>query len=263
MGRPELCFIAAMPTAAAKATHTSSQQFLSLVAYPRRHDTDCRQAGRLPGVQVAYEAVIGLETHVQLATRSKAFCACANEYGVAPNSRVCPVCSGQPGALPVLNAEAVRLGVLTGLALNCKVATTSKFDRKHYFYADLPKGYQISQYDVPLAHGGALDVVWLEDERQGKKKTVKALRSKTIGITRHVPAGLRTQACPLVVLAGTCPLLHQACQTSVSPPPPHIGCSKASAAHTMCAHLLRRAPLIRWRFLQVFAAMIPLPDERG
>ena len=94
-------------------------------------------------MQTEYEAVIGIETHVQLLTRSKAFCSCANEYGAPANTLVCPVCSGQPGALPVLNSEVVRLGVLAGLALNCDIAAVSKFDRKQYFYPDLPKGYQV------------------------------------------------------------------------------------------------------------------------
>lgn len=136
-----------------------------------------------PCVQTEYEAVIGIETHVQLATQSKAFCACKNEYGAAPNTHVCPVCSGQPGALPVLNSECVRLGTLAGLALNCTIASTSKFDRKQYFYPDLPKGYQISQYDEPLCADGHLTVEWQEEEKRGKK-TKKVMKSKTIGITR-------------------------------------------------------------------------------
>ena len=146
--------------------------------------TRCKcQAPTRRAVQVAYEAVIGIETHVQLRTRTKAFCACANEYGAPPNSHVCPVCSGQPGALPTLNQQVVRLGVLTGLALNCEIAAQSKFDRKQYFYADLPKGYQISQYDVPICGAGSLDIQWQEDEKVGKK-TKKVMRYKTIGITR-------------------------------------------------------------------------------
>ncbi len=102
------------------------------------------------------EPVIGLEVHVQLATRSKLFCRCEARFGAPPNSLTCPVCSGQPGTLPVLNAEALRLGVLAGLALGGRIATRTKFDRKNYFYPDLPKGYQISQYDQPLCEGGEL-----------------------------------------------------------------------------------------------------------
>lgn len=135
-------------------------------------------------MQVTYEPVIGIETHVQLNTKSKAFCPCPNEYGAKPNTHVCPVCTGQPGALPVVNTEATRLGILAGLALNCKIANLSKFDRKQYFYPDLPKGYQISQYDEPLCENGSLDILWKEEVKQGKKKK-KITRTKTIGITRY------------------------------------------------------------------------------
>lgn len=130
-----------------------------------------------------YESVIGIETHVQLKTDTKAFCSCRNEYGAPPNVHVCPVCTGQPGALPVANAEAVRLGVLAGLALNCTIARLSKFDRKQYFYPDLPKGYQISQFDEPLCYDGSVDIFWQESQKVGKK-TKKVLKEKTIGITR-------------------------------------------------------------------------------
>jgi aspartyl-tRNA(Asn)/glutamyl-tRNA(Gln) amidotransferase subunit B len=103
-----------------------------------------------------YEAVIGLEIHVQLATRTKMFCGCELSFGEPPNTRTCPVCLGLPGALPVANAEAIRLGLMIGLALDCELAPTSIFHRKNYFYPDLPKGYQISQYDEPLCRGGHL-----------------------------------------------------------------------------------------------------------
>jgi aspartyl-tRNA(Asn)/glutamyl-tRNA(Gln) amidotransferase subunit B len=104
----------------------------------------------------AWEAVIGLEVHVQLRTRTKLFCRCANRYGAEPNSLVCEVCLGYPGALPVANREAVDLAVRLALALGCEVRERSVFARKNYFYPDLPKGYQISQYDQPLAEGGLL-----------------------------------------------------------------------------------------------------------
>ena len=104
-----------------------------------------------------WEPVIGLEVHVQLATRSKMFCRCESRFGAPPNTLVCPICTAQPGTLPALNAEALRLGILAGLSLGCTIAARTKFDRKNYFYPDLPKGYQISQYDRPLCSGGALE----------------------------------------------------------------------------------------------------------
>jgi aspartyl-tRNA(Asn)/glutamyl-tRNA(Gln) amidotransferase subunit B len=104
-----------------------------------------------------YEAVIGLETHVQLKTKSKMWCGCANEFGAPPNTHVCPVCLGLPGVLPVANEEALRLTALTGLLLNCSVSRFAKFDRKNYFYPDMPKNYQITQYDKPSTIGGFVE----------------------------------------------------------------------------------------------------------
>ncbi len=105
-----------------------------------------------------YHAVIGLEFHVHLATRTKMFCSCRVTYGEEPNTHTCPVCLGHPGALPVTNEKAVELGVMAGLALNCEVAPRAIFARKNYFYPDLPKGYQISQFDAPICTNGHLDV---------------------------------------------------------------------------------------------------------
>ena len=106
---------------------------------------------------ITYETVVGLEIHAQLKTRSKMFCPCANDpMALPPNSNVCPICLGHPGTLPVPNADAIAKVMMVGLALGAQVAPTSKFDRKHYFYPDLPKGYQISQYDAPICTGGTL-----------------------------------------------------------------------------------------------------------
>ena len=124
-----------------------------------------------PELLAKYEVVIGLEVHAQLLTKSKIFCSCSTRFGDPPNSNVCPVCLGLPGTLPVLNRRAVEMGMRAALALNCTVHEHSRFARKNYFYPDLPKGYQISQYELALATGG-----WLEIEHDGK--------TKRIGITR-------------------------------------------------------------------------------
>ncbi len=119
-----------------------------------------------------WETVIGLEVHAQLKTATKAFCGCLTAYGAPPNTQICPICLGYPGALPVLNARAVELATAAALALGCTVHARSIFARKHYFYPDLPKGYQISQFDRPLATGGRLEIPLADGG------------TKTIGITR-------------------------------------------------------------------------------
>ena len=106
-----------------------------------------------------YEPVIGLEVHVQLNTKSKMFCSCSTKFGAEPNKNTCPICLGMPGVLPVINKEAVNLTIKTALATDCKIAPFNRFARKNYFYPDLPKGYQISQYELPLAKGGHVEIV--------------------------------------------------------------------------------------------------------
>src|SRR5438128_333228 len=112
-----------------------------------------------PEMLARYEVVIGLEVHVQLATATKIFCGCPTSFGAPPNTNVCPVCLGMPGALPVLSRTAVELAIKGALALNCRIRPQSRFARKNYFYPDLPKGYQISQYDEPLAEHGVVEIV--------------------------------------------------------------------------------------------------------
>ncbi len=120
---------------------------------------------------IGYRMVVGLEVHVQLKTQSKLFCRCATVFGAPPNTMVCPVCLGLPGSLPVLNREAVQLAIRTGLALNCRIAEFTKWDRKNYFYPDLPKGYQISQFDLPICAEGYLDI------EIGSPKRVRLIRA--------------------------------------------------------------------------------------
>ncbi|GIW48449.1 MAG: aspartyl/glutamyl-tRNA(Asn/Gln) amidotransferase subunit B [Deltaproteobacteria bacterium] len=118
-----------------------------------------------------YEAIIGLEVHAQLLTESKIFCSCSTKFGARPNSQVCPVCLGMPGVLPVLNRKALEYAIRAAVAMNCEISPRSRFARKNYFYPDLPKGYQISQYEEPLSKNG-----WLEIETNGTRKRVRIRR---------------------------------------------------------------------------------------
>ena len=121
---------------------------------------------------MAYEVVIGLEAHAQLLTVSKMFCGCRTAFGAAPNTQTCPVCLGMPGVLPVINRKAVEFAIQTGLALNCRIAPMNRFARKNYFYPDLPKGYQISQYELPICQDG-----WVEIGENGTAKRIRIRRA--------------------------------------------------------------------------------------
>jgi aspartyl-tRNA(Asn)/glutamyl-tRNA(Gln) amidotransferase subunit B len=127
-------------------------------------------------VKTQYEAIIGLETHCQLSTATKIFCNCSTEFGQPPNTNICPVCVGMPGVLPVLNEKVLEFAVKAGLALNTTIAPYSKFDRKQYFYPDLPKNYQISQFDLPIGEHGWIEISPLDES--GKPVP------KKIGVTR-------------------------------------------------------------------------------
>jgi aspartyl-tRNA(Asn)/glutamyl-tRNA(Gln) amidotransferase subunit B len=149
--------------------------------------TAARAPEATPG-SARYEAVIGLECHVQLATRSKMFCGCSSDYaGAPPNTHVCPVCLGMPGVLPVINRTAVEYTLLTGLSLNADIPEATKFDRKNYPYPDLVKGYQISQYDLPLVKGG-----WIEITLDGQTRRIRLERvhlEEDTGKLTHVSGG--------------------------------------------------------------------------
>lgn len=136
-----------------------------------------------------YITTIGLEVHVQLKTASKMFCRCAVEFGAEPNTHVCPVCLGMPGALPVMNQEALRLTALAGLMLGCEIPETCKFDRKHYFYPDMPKNYQISQYDMPFCVGGSVplhDLAYPKDAQKTIATPGKKVRLVRIHLEEDV-----------------------------------------------------------------------------
>ncbi|WP_248928272.1 Asp-tRNA(Asn)/Glu-tRNA(Gln) amidotransferase subunit GatB [Paenibacillus hamazuiensis] len=141
----------------------------------------------MSATQTKYETVIGLEVHVELHTKSKIFCGCSTEFGAPPNTHTCPVCLGYPGVLPVLNRQAVEYAMKAAMALNCQIATESKFDRKNYFYPDSPKAYQISQYDKPIGEHG-----WIDIEVDGETKRIGITRvhlEEDAGKLTHVDGG--------------------------------------------------------------------------
>ncbi len=135
-----------------------------------------------------YEAVIGIECHVELRTRTKMFCGCVNEFGGEPNTKICPVCLGMPGALPVPNAAAIEHIITAGLAFGAEIPAFSKFDRKNYFYPDMPKDYQISQYDMPLTRGGAVRY-WLEDGTLKECALTRIHLEEDTGKSTHAGSG--------------------------------------------------------------------------
>lgn len=195
------------------------------------------RSGRTPGVDPAsvkartmqesdieHQLIVGFECHVQLATRSKLFCGCAVEFGAAPNSRTCPVCLGLPGALPVMNRRAFEFALLAGLALDCRIARRTKWDRKSYYYPDLPKNYQISQYDLPLAQDGCFEIP--VDGSWSRVGILRAHLEEDAGKNLHDVPG-----CSLVDLnrAGT-PLLEIVTRPDIS---------SADQAYAFCTELQR------------------------
>ncbi len=139
-------------------------------------------------MSVEYEAVVGIECHVELKTKTKMFCGCANEFGGEPNTKVCPVCLGMPGALPVPNVKALEHTVAAGLAFGAEIPSFSKFDRKNYFYPDMPKDYQISQYDMPLTMGGSVKY-WLDDGTMRECRLTRIHLEEDTGKSTHAGSG--------------------------------------------------------------------------
>lgn len=160
-----------------------------------------------------YEAVIGLEVHAQLLTETKLFCGCSTKFGGPPNSNVCPVCLGHPGALPVTNKSAVEFGVLMGLAVNCRINERSIFARKNYFYPDLPKGYQISQFEEPICEDGYLEI--LDEANQ-----IKSIRIKRIHLEEDAGKSIHDQGSETLIDLNRCgtPLIEIVTEPDISSP---------------------------------------------
>jgi len=144
-----------------------------------------------------YFPIIGLEIHVQLDTKTKLFCSCNNEsFGVNPNTNICPICSGQPGTLPVMNKEAVNYAIKAGLAMNCEINKYTKWDRKSYFYPDLPKGYQISQYDQPIDKDGFIEIFI---EKLNPFKSFFPVKHQAIILEFHFLFRIKDLNCPEIL----------------------------------------------------------------
>src|SRR5437773_1558954 len=174
-----------------------------------------------------YIATIGLEVHVQLKTRSKMLCACPVEFGAEPNAHTCPVCLGLPGALPVMNHEALRMTVVTGLMLGCDIAPLCKFDRKNYFYPDMPKNYQISQYDMPLCANGSVplhDLAYPKDEQKNIAVPNKEVRLVRIHLEEDVAKSFHFETTTGIDFnrAGT-PLMEIVTQPEITLPEEALG----------------------------------------
>jgi len=169
-----------------------------------------------------YIPTIGLEVHVQLKTRTKMFCSCRVEYGAEPNTNVCPVCLGMPGALPVMNEEALKLTALAGLMLECEIPPSCKFDRKNYFYPDMPKNYQISQYDLPFCNGGSVplhDLAYPKDAQKSIVNPGKKVRLVRIHLEEDVAKSFHLENSSVIDFnrAGT-PLLEIVSEPDISTP---------------------------------------------
>src|SRR5438128_7918073 len=164
---------------------------------------------------IPYRIVIGLEVHVQLLTKTKLFCGWSTRFGLPPNSATCPICIGMPGVLPVMNRKAFQLALRAALALNCRIANFTKWDRKNYYYPDLPKNYQISQYDLPFSHDG-----WLEIETDAGPKRVGIIRAhleEDAGKMLHDEQGTGKDSLVDLNRAGT-PLLEIVSKPELSAP---------------------------------------------
>lgn len=171
---------------------------------------------------MTYETVVGVEVHAQLLTRTKMFCGCGTEFGLSPNSRTCPVCLGLPGALPVINRQAVDMAIRAGLALNCSIRQTNRFARKNYFYPDLPKGYQISQYEMPICENGFLDI-----DAQGTTRRVRIRRAHLEeDAGKNIHSGERGESLVDLNRAGT-PLLEIVTEPDLGSPEEVVGYLKA------------------------------------